>query len=431
MFAPPTALRRVVAALLAASLAAAGLTACGSDEPAASGTTLTLTIRGNENDKAVFEQRLAQAKKALPGIDVKLVQIDNDNYDTKVQTMFAGAQAPDVLMIDEAVNVYSSKGQLEDLKPRLASAGVDPVGRFGQGALDTYSTDGKLWAAPDRGGAMVVYYNKDIFDAQGVAYPDSTWDWTRFREAAAKLTVRDGGKVKSWGYAAGDWWPWTMTWMYQNGGRVLDASGAPVVNSSANVEALQFYNDVVLKDHSAPSPIDYANAGLDNGKPDALFEQGKLAMVTTGFWNIASLKESRVKWDIAPLWHGRKSAVPAFGSGLAVSSRSRHKDEAARLVAYLTSVEGQLPIVTSGLDVPANLEAVASEAFKKPTWNTRGVNLAAFAESAPVIYSPPLVPEWKEMQKAFTDGMTPVWKGEDSVQAGLDRVQKSLERIIR
>ncbi|MBO4207005.1 ABC transporter substrate-binding protein [Micromonospora echinofusca] len=421
--------RRIGAALLAAGLAVAGLTACADEEKPGGPTSLTLTIWGNANDKTVMDQRLALAKKALPEIDVKLVQI-SEEYNTKVQTMFAGGKAPDVLMLSEEINVYSSKGQLEDLTPHLKKANVDPVARFGQGPVDTYSTDGKLWAAPDRGGAMVLYYNKAIFDAQGVAYPDGTWDWAKFREAAQKLTVREGGKVKSWGYAAGDWWPWLLTWMYQNGGSVLDAAGKPVANSPANVEAIQFYNDLVLKDRSAPSPIDYANAGLSNGQPDALFAQGKLAMGTTGFWNIASLKDSKLKWDIAPLWQGKQKAVPAFGSGLAVSSQSKHKDAAARLVAFLTSAEGQAPIVTSGLDVPSNLEVVNSDAFKKPAWNTTGVNLAAFTESASAIYSPPLVPEWNEIQKAYTDEMAPVWNGKDSVQAGLDRVQKSLERIL-
>jgi multiple sugar transport system substrate-binding protein len=278
---------------------------------------------------------------------------------------------------------------------------------------------------------MVLYYNKDIFDARGVAYPDGTWDWNTFREAAKKLTVRDGDKVSSWGYAAGDWWPWTMTWLYQNGGGVLDASGKPVANSPENVAALEFYNSMVFTDKSTPSPIDYANAGLKNGQPDPLFAQGKLAMETTGFWNISSLKDSKLKWDIAPLWHGKKSAVPAFGSGLAVSNQSKHKDAAAKLVQYLTSAEGQMPIVTSGLDVPANLEAVGSEAFKKPVWNTSGVNLAAFTDSAPVIYSPPLLPEWNEIQKAFTDGMDAAWKGEEPVKTGLDKVQESLESIFR
>ena len=427
--------------LLAATVATLALTAAACSSPAAGPsegaggddvaerTELTMTIWGGEVDKAVYEERLALAAEALPEIDVELVQI-SDDYDTKIQTMIAGGESPDVMMLAEGVHVLSSKGQLQDMNSFLEEAGIDPVATFGQGSVDTYSTDGSLWAVPDRAGAMVLYYNKDIFDAQGVSYPDGSWDWQDFRDAAAQLTVREDDNVTSWGYAAGDWWPWYMTWMYQNGGQVLDESGAPVVDSPENVEALEFYNAMVLEDGSTPSPVDYANAGLSNGQPDPLFAQGKLAMETTGFWNIATLSESDLNWGIAPLWHGEEEAVPAFGSALAVSSKSENQQAAAELVAFLTSAEGQTPIATSGLDVPANISVIESDAFQNPDWNTSGVDLSAFTESATAIYSPPLVPEWNEIQKAFTDGMDATWKGEASVADGLAAVQATLDRVL-
>ena len=54
-----------------------------------------------------------------------------------------------------------------------------------------------------------------------------------------------------------------MSFIYMNGGAVLDASGQPVVNSPEAVEAIQFYNDLVYKYKVAPSPEDYANLGTE------------------------------------------------------------------------------------------------------------------------------------------------------------------------
>jgi multiple sugar transport system substrate-binding protein len=423
--------RRAAAAAVAAGLVVAGLGACAA--PAGGGDEsgpLTLTIWGDDTDKAIFEERLALAKEALPDIEVKLVQISKD-YDTKLQTLIAGGDAPDIMQVSEQVNVLSSKGILEDLNPYFDESGLDPAGTWGQGSVDSYTTGDSLWAAPDRAGAAVLYYNKDIFDAQGVAYPDGTWGWDEFRDAAKALTKRTGDTVDHYGYAAGDWWVWYLTWIYQNGGSVLDESGAPVANSPENIEALEFYNDMVFKDGSAPSPVDYANEGLTNGQPDPLFAQGKLAMETTGFWNISSLAATELNWDIAPMWHGVKNAVPAFGSGFAVSSHSKHKDAAAQLVEFLTSAAGQVPLVESGRDIPSNLESLASDAFQNPTWNTSGVNIGAFADSATSIYSPPLVPEWTEIQGAFSEGLDATWKGEQSVEDGLNKVQEILERLFR
>lgn len=423
--------RRPCAILATAVVAGGVLAGCSG---AASGdedgpVSLTMTIWGNETDKEVMAERLALAKEEFPDITVKVQQIP-DEYDTKLQTMVSGGQAPDILMISEAVNVLSSRGQLVDLNPAFEEAGIDPEERFG-GAIETYTTDGKLWASPDRAGAMVMYYNKDIFDAQGVEYPTGDWTWDDFRAAAEQVTVREGEETTSWGFGAGDWWAWYMTFMYQNGGEVLDAEGAPVANSTENVEAMEFYNAMVFEDRSTLSPLDYADAGLDNGQPDPLFARGQLAMEWTGFWNIAALNQTELNWDIAPLPRGTDAAVPAFGSGLAVSTQSDHQKEATELVLFLSSLEAQMPIVTSGLDVPANIEASLTPEFQEPEWNTRGVNLAAFSDSAPHIYSPPLVPEWNEIQNAFRDGLAPVWNENAPVEPALDEVQASLERILR
>ncbi|MDR1077390.1 MAG: sugar ABC transporter substrate-binding protein [Propionibacteriaceae bacterium] len=428
---PTSKNRRRLAVGLLVLASAGGLVACspGDGTDGSASVEITMTIWGGDTDKSTMEQRLALAKEKYPDITVKLNLIAED-YDTKVQTMFAGGTAPDIMETAEGVNVYSSKGQLEDLTPYFQAEGVDPVESFGQGSVNTYSTDGKLWAAPDRSGAAVVYYNKDLFDQAGVSYPTADWDWQTFRDAARRLTVKDGDTTTVWGYAAGDWWPWYMSWIYQNGGRILDDSGQPVANSAENIEALTFYNDMVFTDHSAPSPLDYADAGLDNGSPDPLFAQGKLAMEVTGFWNIASLKDSGLNWDIAPMWHGQDKAVPAFSNALAVASSSKNKEAAAKIVTFLTSAAGQKPIAETGLDVPANLQAVADPSFQNPAWNTAGVDLSAFTSSAADVYAPPFVPEWNKIQSAFTDGLADTWTDQQSVKDGLDKVQATLEDIF-
>lgn len=425
-------MKRTAAILLAAGLAVAGLTACssgGSGGSSSDKASLTMTIWGGSTDLAVYKKRLALAKKAYPNIDVKLQLIVAD-YDTKLQTMVAGGQAPDIMELAEATNVYSSKGQLTDLNPYYKSAGVSPVKDFGKASVNIYSTNGKLWAAPDRAGSQVLFYNKDLFDAAGVSYPTEKWTWNDFRDAAVKLTKRDGNTTTQWGYGAGDWWPNYMNWMKQNGGSFLNSKGMPVIDSAANVKALSFYNDLILKDRVAPSPRDYANAGLKNGSADPLFAQGKMAMETTGFWNVSSLDSTSLKWGVAPVWQGKVQATAAFFSGLAVSSASKKKDAAAKIVLFLSSAKGQAPIAESGEDVPANLAAANSKAFTEAKWLKSPVDLTAFSKSAKFTYNPPMVPQWNEIQKAFTDGMANVWIGTESVDKGLSAVQANVKSLL-
>ncbi|MEK0306475.1 ABC transporter substrate-binding protein [Bifidobacterium favimelis] len=412
---------RACLSLVAAGGLVASMAACGN--PSAS-DELTLTFWGGDIDKTVMNDRLALAAKKYPDIKVKAQYIAKD-YDTKIQTMFSGGTAPDILEMAENINAYSSRGQLENLTPHFKKAGVDPAQRFGEANAKAYSYKGNLYGAPDRSAPGVVYYNKDMFDAAGLKYPSADWSWQDFHNAAVKLTKRSGDKTDVWGYCEGDWWAWYMTWMYQNGGGVVDSAGKPIANDPANVEALTFYHDLMWKDKVAPTPQQITDTGAD-----PLFAKGKLAMEVTGFWNIAALKDAKFNWGIAPMWHGKKKAVPMFSNALAVSSKSKHKEEAIKLVLFLSSKEGQRPIAQHALDVPANVEAAKDDSFVKASWNKNDLDLTVFSKSIDMVYAPPLVPQWNQITQAFTDGMAQTWNGKQSVKDGLDKVQKTLQGAL-
>ena len=406
------------AAAVVASVSMAGsLAACGGS---AASDELVLTIWGGDVDKTTMQQRLDLAKKKYPDINVKLQYIAKD-YDTKIQTMFSGGTAPDIIEIAENVNAYSTRGQLAD----LTEAFPDAVEEFGEANVNAYSYDGKMYAAPDRSAPGVVYYNKDIFDAAGVEYPNENWDWDTFLANTQKLVKKDGDTTTQWAYCEGDWWAWYMTWMYQNGGKLIDDDGNATVNSEANVEAMQFYQDLMYKYEVMPKPEQITDTGAD-----PLFSQGKLAMEVTGFWNISALQDVDFNWGIAPMWHGKDTAVPMFSNALAVSSQSKHKEDAIKIVQFLTSAEGQKPIAENALDVPANLEAAADESFTNASWNTNDLDLSVFSKSQSMTYAPPFIPEWNQLTQAISDGMSQTWNGKQTVQEGLDKAQKTVEAAL-
>jgi multiple sugar transport system substrate-binding protein len=222
-----------------------------------------------------------------------------------------------------------------------------------------------------------------------------------------------------------------MTFMYQNGGKILDDSGKPVVNSPENVEAMQWYNDLAWKHKVAPTSRDLANYGQGVG-PDQLFAQGKLAMEITGFWNIGAASTVKgLDWDIAPLWHGKQAATSAFFNGLAISRTSKYPADAWKVIEFLASEEGQRPIIDNAEDAPANLQVQQSEAFLKPKWATREVNMQAFADSASFIYVPPLTPQWNEMMKVFTDNIEPMLNNKVPPDKTLTTIQQRLEQVMR
>ncbi|MBK8420305.1 sugar ABC transporter substrate-binding protein [Candidatus Villigracilis saccharophilus] len=409
----------------AATDAPAAEVPAGTEAPVTEPVNLTLSFWGSDLDTQVYQERVNMFMEKNPDIKVELMYIPSD-YSQKVQTMIAGGTAPDIIQLSEDVHSYSSKGQVISLNDFVTKDSLDLKARYGEtGGLTTaYSLDGNLYAMPDRGGALILYYNKDMFDTAGVSYPTKDWTWVEFLDATQKLTIRDGDTVTQYGFAAGGWWPWWMSFIYMNGGAILDASGQPVANSPEAVEAIQFYNDLVYKYQVAPSPEDYANLGTNS--PDPLFAQGKVAMSTTGFWGIGGLKDATFNWDISPLFKNKNNATVVFGSGLAISKDCKNPEAAWKLIEFLTSEEGQAPIVEFKQDAPANIANLSGDAFLNQSWSSKPINMSALGDSANAAFALPLSPKWNEMMSVFDTNLGEVFANRAEVQPTMDVIQEQL-----
>lgn len=429
--------RRTVLAGLGGAGGAFGLVACGSSAGAGDGSApksdeshkeFVMTVWGGESDKEAYQARIDLATKKFPDYSITLQLIPSENYEQKVQTMISSKTGPDIMQVAENINVYSSKKQLVAIDDYLSEAGLDLEKTFGPVGAN-YTWDGATYGVPDRSGAMVLYYNKDLFDEAGVEYPTADWDWDDFLDAAKKLTDPAKGQF---GFGGVGWWPQWFSLVAQNGGNVLDPeTGAPGVNSPEAVEALQFAYDLSFTHKVVPTSVDYSNMGPDMGA-DGAFQQGLVAMNSTGFWAVGGNADIEgLNWGIAPFFHGAQKAVSAFGSALVIPTAAKNPQGSFEIIQFLTSAEGQTPIADTGQDVPANLELQESDTFLKPEWLEADVDLQAFPESADMIFTPKFIPEWNEMQKAIDDAMASFWLGESDAQATADDLQGRLERVIK
>lgn len=407
------------------AMALAGCSDSGTSGGTASGkANLTMVVWGGDADKKAYQSRIDLFHKANPGIHVDLQLIPAAQYPQKVQTMISGGTGPDIMQVAEDVNTYSSKSQLIPLDQYVKSAGFTLRQRFGS-VGDIYSYQGKVYAIPDRSGAMITFYNKDLFKKAGVPHPTASWNWTDAENAMEKLTVTG----KQWGWAGAGWWPQWWSLVYQNGGRIIDSKGKPTINSSAAVDALQWINDLTWNKHYIPTAAEYADMGPNTGG-DQAFLAGKVAMNTTGFWDIGMLLKSDFEWDIAPFWHGKEKAVSAFGSGLAITRNCKSPDAAFKAISFLTDAKAQKVIIDQGEDVPANLAVQKSDALLHPNWESRGIDMGVFAQSSNMIYRPPFISQWNEMQNVFTSTMTDWWNKGGDTRTMLDATQKQLESVI-
>ena len=83
----------------------------------------------------------------------------------------------------------------------------------------------------------MVYYNKNLFDAAGIAYPTADWTWDDFTEDAKALTLdtNGDGKMDQWGTISNGWPPPQM-FIWQAGGDVIspDLATSPIDSPEAH-----------------------------------------------------------------------------------------------------------------------------------------------------------------------------------------------------
>ena len=82
-------------------------------------------------------------------------------------------------MIAENYQAYAAKNQIIPLDEMIKANDVNMSERYSDDIANLMKYDGKQFGLADRAGAMVLFYNKDLFDKAGVAYP--TKDWTQDR----------------------------------------------------------------------------------------------------------------------------------------------------------------------------------------------------------------------------------------------------------
>ena len=195
--------KKGIAVTMAATMAVS-LTACGGGnsssggnkeagetQAADAGGKLNVAIWDN-GQKPGLGQILADFTKET-GIEADLQVITWDSYWTLLEAGASGGDMPDVFwMHSNEATKYMSNDILLDLTDKVAASEKLEMDKFPSDIKEMYQYDGKTYAVPKDIDTIALWYNKDMFDEAGIAYPDDTWTWDDLYDAAVKLTKDDG-----------------------------------------------------------------------------------------------------------------------------------------------------------------------------------------------------------------------------------------------
>ncbi|MDE2815740.1 MAG: extracellular solute-binding protein [Chloroflexota bacterium] len=210
---------------------------------------------GEERNKTLGDMEAA-ANDVLQGERVTLtITPPGTNLWEKLQTEFAGGQTTYDIVVNQInwVQVGAARGLFASMNEQMAR---DNIAR--EEFLDTASWlfKNKLYALPFQVSGELLFYNKAIFDKEGMEHPTPEWTWDDVITNATKLTERTGDKTEQWGYNFG----YTGinvglgTFMLNNGGQVLNEARDRVVYGEDQfaIGGAQVFVDFILKHKIVP-----------------------------------------------------------------------------------------------------------------------------------------------------------------------------------
>lgn len=241
------------------------LTACAqTTEPEAPAAeekaTITITTWAGAEEAAELQAVIEKVNAEATDFEI-VHQAQPADYYTKLQTMIAGNTAPDLMWLSaENVANFASNGALMDITDQIAKLSDMPAANLDDyytGSLNVGKYNDILYGLPWIAQPVMLYYNPAMFDTAGIDYPDESWTWDIFKDAAKKLTLKDeDGNITQYGTAFNGWPPVHM-FMWQAGGETIspDLNSCPVDSPEA-IAGAQFYADIIYNpEYAVPEEV--------------------------------------------------------------------------------------------------------------------------------------------------------------------------------
>lgn len=316
-----------------------------------SGEEITLTYWMHQNDAFVNANKklIADFEQAHSNIKIKVEIFPWDDYVQKIQTAYAGNEAPDIAQVFGSwVPSLAKAGFLAEI-PNADTSKLYPA------AVGAYSLEGKLYGIPrefnlENGGLLVN--TKLAPDANPTT-------WQELLDTAKKLTEYEKDQPKTFGFDVyGD----SVTFMFlslvlQQGGKYWTDDQMVNFSTPEAVKAMQEIVDFKTK-HK------FADMSRTTYAYEDVF-QGATAMTFIGPWVNALGKDyyktTDYQYVAMPSYTGSSKAFAAeSGWGEIVSEKSEHKAEALEFVNFITKTENNRYWNSNTATIPAE-KAIAED----------------------------------------------------------------------
>ena len=421
--------RGLVAVLLSLLLVGVSLVPAG-----AQGKKVTLLIHPTVYQITGGETGVIAAFSKRTGIEVEVVTLPIIQLHEKamVEWIAKSGRYDVVTILDLYFNPTMSQN-LEPLDPFLT--GLPASYEFKDIILslfDTMRIQGKSYGMPFQGGAVMLFYRKDLLEKYQVAVPKSL---DELLAAGRKLTAglrKDGGtdtyalgvRGKEANVGTQDF----LVFFFAAGGNLFEKDGAQCgLNSPAGVITERFYATAV-KDGLVPKDL------LAFGRDELIgaFQQGRLAMAASfapyyGQFNDPknSKAAGSVGWTVIPTAPGVTPGRSFKNFWYMVMDRqSRNKDAAWALMQELDGKAQQIEMASKWSFGPVRESAFRSAEVRKTFPHAEDWGRAV-AASVGIAHA-----EWPKMQDIIFEEHAGVLAGQQTPERAVARMCERIQPLL-
>lgn len=358
-------------ALLLVILSLAGLSmlnAVWQQKRAGGRVEIELCVWGMPFENTLYlKEYIPEFERQNPNIKVRFHHFDN--YTSRILMLRAGGIAPDVMRQNTNYGAQFIRRGMNLPLDRFMD-GPDGIDRndFIPVTWEALRYNGRTYGIPQDINIRGLYYNKDLFDAAHISYPDESWTWKDFKSAADKLAnpATNGGKKGIvgllGGFHVGDWMPF----YYQAGGQMWNADKTvPAFDNEKALASLAF-----LKSLSGDFMMSQSTSERGALGPYTFFQNGQAGMLIDGSWRTPQLKKDgkSLRFGVAPLPHGEKAMSISTSCYWGISAQTKHPEEAWKLAKFLSSKEALVRYwQTLWVAPPARWSSLRSPDFQRIT----------------------------------------------------------------
>jgi multiple sugar transport system substrate-binding protein len=387
-------------------LCALVLAGCGGDDGGNGGGgdvsgDVSFMVFGDPEEIQAFRNVIAAYENEKPDVDVKVIEAsDRDDLIARLSTSFAAGTPPDLFLLNYRFYAqFAARDVLEPIEDRVDDSDVFQQDDFYEEAMSAFRFNDTLTCLPQNISSLVVYYNKDLFQEAGVAFPKEGWSWDDMVATAKKLTKDSNGDGKPEVHGLGIEASLIRIapFVWSNGGEVVDDVENPThftLDSPEAQVALERFLQLHATDKVTPNEEE-----VESEDDETRFQNGRLAMVLSSRRATPTFRTiQKFDWDIAALPQHKEQAGILHSDAYCLTKASENKDAAWSFMEYALGPEGAPIVAESGRTVPSLKSVAESDAFLDPT--AKPANSQVFLDTIPVIQRVPSISTWPEIEDA-------------------------------